>query len=124
MNKNEVYQQFLKDNPSTGILKVQIFMAEQAIPIPNVNITIEKEVSKIELNFFEGITDESGIISNIILPAPDIKNIDEPEYVTYELIVKHPNYLGPTTFQVPIYSGQKMIQYVTLVPKPKENKNG
>ena len=52
MNKNEVYQQFLKDNPSTGILKVQIFMAEQAIPIPNVNITIEKEVSKIELNFF------------------------------------------------------------------------
>ena len=90
MNENEVYQQFLKDNPSTGILKVQIFMAEQAIPIPNVNITIEKEVSKIELNFFEGITDESGIISNIILPAPVIKNSDEPEYVTYELIVKHP----------------------------------
>ena len=38
MNENEVYQQFLKDNPSTGTLKVQIFMAEQAIPIPNVNI--------------------------------------------------------------------------------------
>lgn len=116
---NEIYEQFLKDNPEVGILKVQIFMAEQAIPIANVNIIIEKEISNETINFYEGITDESGIVANINLPAPIIKNYDEPEYVSYKLIVTHPNYIGPTIFTIPIYSGQKMIQYITLVPKGK-----
>ena len=124
MKKDQVYEKFLEENPDIGILKVQISLAEQAIPIPNVDVLIEKKVSNLTLNFFEGLTDGSGTISNIDLPAPVIKDKDEPEYIMYQLIVKHPNYVGPTTFQIPIYSGQKMIQYITLVPKRKENNNG
>lgn len=124
MNKDKIYQEFLKENPESGILKVQVFMADQAIPIANVNILIEKEVSNETLDFYDGITDESGVIEDITLPAPKIDDNDIPKYVSYQLIVKHPNYQGPITYTVPIYSGQKMLQYVVLKPLSKENTNG
>ena len=124
MNKDKIYQEFLKENPENGILKVQVFMADQAIPIANVNILIEKEVSNETLDFYDGKTDESGVIENITLPAPKIDDNDIPKYVSYQLIVKHPNYQGPTTYTIPIYSGQKMLQYVVLKPLSKENANG
>ena len=62
MNKDKIYQEFLKENPENGILKVQVFMANQAIPIANVNILIEKEISNETLDFYNGMTNESGII--------------------------------------------------------------
>lgn len=123
MNKDKIYQEFLKENPENGILKVQVFMANQAIPIANVNILIEKEISNETLVFFNGMTNESGIIEAISLPAPKIEDNDIPKYVSYQLIVKHPNYQGPTTYTIPIYSGQKMLQYVVLKPLSKENIN-
>lgn len=123
MNKDKIYQEFLKENPESGILKVQVFMANQAIPIANVNILIEKEISNVTLDFFNGMTNESGIIEAISLPAPKIEDNDIPKYVSYQLIVKHPNYQGPTTYTIPIYSGQKMLQYVVLKPLSKENTN-
>lgn len=123
MNKDKIYEEYLKENPENGILKVQVFMAEQAIPLANVNILIEKEVENETLNFYDGVTDESGIIENITLPAPRIDNADVPSYATYILIVNHPKYQGPTTFNVPIYSGQKMIQYVSLTPLTKVIEN-
>ncbi len=123
MNKDKIYQEFLKENPENGILKVQVFMANQAIPIANVNILIEKEISNETLYFFNGMTNESGIIEAISLPAPKIEDNDIPKYVSYQLIVKHPNYQGPTTYTIPIYSGQKMLQYVVLKPLSKENTN-
>lgn len=123
MNKDKIYEEYLKENPENGILKVQVFMAELAIPLANVNILIEKEVENETLNFYDGVTDESGIIENITLPAPKIDNTDIPSYATYVLIVNHPNYQGPTTFNVPIYSGQKMIQYVSLTPLTKVIEN-
>lgn len=123
MNKDKIYQEFLKENPENGILKVQVFMANQAIPIANVNILIEKEISNVTLDFFNGMTNESGIIEAISLPAPKIEDNDIPKYVSYQLIVKHPNYQGPTTYTIPIYSGQKMLQYVVLKPLSKETTN-
>ena len=123
MNKDKIYQEFLKENPENGILKVQVFMANQAIPIANVNILIEKEISNETLDFYFCLTNESGIIEAISLPAPKIEDNDKPKYVSYQLIVKHPNYQGPTTYTIPIYSGQKMLQYVVLKPLSKENTN-
>ena len=84
MNKDKIYQEFLKENPENGILKVQVFMANQAIPIANVNILIEKEISNETLDFFNGMTNESGIIEAISLPAPKIEDNDIPKYVSYQ----------------------------------------
>lgn len=123
MNENPIYQKFLNENPSTGTLRIQIYMANQAIPIANVNVTIKKEIENQNFTIYEGKTDESGIINEIKLPAPIIKDNEMPNYTTYTLIVNHPSYQGPTTFSIPIYSNQKMIQYVNLIPLFKESKN-
>lgn len=124
MEQNQIYQKFLKENPMYGFLKVQIYLANQAIPVPDVKIKIQKEIEGETFTIFEGKTDESGIVTNIKLPAPDIKDPDTPTFASYTLIVDHPSYQGPTTFSIPVYSNQKMIQYVNLIPLFKEDKNG
>ena len=123
MLENSIYQQFLKENPSFGYLKVQIFTAEQGIPISDVNIKIQKEIKNQIFTIYTGKTDESGIVKDIKLPAPDITDYDLPTYTSYELIVNHPRYQGPNIFIIPIYSNQKMIQYINLTPIYQEVKN-
>ena len=68
--KTDAYPAFAKQNSDVGYLKVQAFMADQAIPIPDVEILITKEIEGNIVVFFRGYTDSSGIIDNITLPAP------------------------------------------------------
>ena len=68
----EVYQQFLKDNPSNGYLRIRAFAANQAIPISNLNITVSKMIDNNNVIFFEGATNSSGLIERITLPVPKI----------------------------------------------------
>ena len=42
--KTDAYPAFAKQNSDVGYLKVQAFMADQAIPIPDVEILITKEI--------------------------------------------------------------------------------
>ena len=67
--KTDLYQQFILDNPDVGYLIVQAFTAYGAIPIENVNIVISKDIGNYKVIFFQGVTDSSGIISDIMLPA-------------------------------------------------------
>lgn len=123
MNKEEVYQSFLNDNKGKGTLKVQIYIANQAIPISDVSVIIEKEIAQFTYIIFEGKTNLDGIVDNIILPSPIIEDMDNPSFTTYKLKVSHKSYKIPDTFNIPIYSNQKMIQYVNLIPLYQVNSN-
>ena len=61
------YQEFIKENPETGLLKVQAFTADQAIPLPNTKIFITKQIGDNDVLFFSGETNSSGIIDKIEL---------------------------------------------------------
>ena len=50
---SEVYQQFLKDNPSNGYLRIRAFAANQAIPISGMNITISKIIDNNNVIFLK-----------------------------------------------------------------------
>lgn len=50
--KTESYQEFIKENPSTGRLKVEVFTAYQAIPIPDTDIIITKDIDGKKVLFF------------------------------------------------------------------------
>ena len=53
---SKVYQDFLKENPGSGYLKIRAFTANQAIPISGLNIIISKNIDNNNVIFFEGTT--------------------------------------------------------------------
>lgn len=118
----DTYEQFIKDNPGLGTLKIQAFTAQQALPVENVHIVIKKDFQDQTQTFFDGFTDSSGIIDNVQLPAPK-KSLSEDEnyrgltYSTYDIEATHPEYQKVNLDEVTIFDGVKSIQPINLTPK-------
>ena len=109
--------EFLSENPEHGILRIQAFRGDQAIPLPNVHITVYKELDGQTHTFFEGDTDESGLIDGIRLPAPARSGSTHPgasdPYATYRLAAEHPQF-QPLNTTVDIFQNIKTVQPVQL----------
>ncbi len=118
--QTQEYQTFISQNPTNGILKVQVFTADQAIPISNAKVIITKLIDNDKVTFFEGLTDSSGIIDNIKLPAPmgeyNMEKLEIPKYTTYELKVSNGNYKTDKQYEVAMFGGVKVLQYVKMIP--------
>ena len=118
---SEVYKDYLKDNPSIGFLKIRAYTANEAVPIKGVSITVKKEIEGADVVFFRGVTDESGIIEKIPLPAPklDDNNLEVPNYTKYEVIASLNK--DSTTYVVNIYENIYVTQTINVVPKMGDN---
>ena len=116
--KTDEYKTFIEENPSTGVLKVQVFTADQAIPIANAEVFITKKIGDNDVLFFSGQTDSSGIVDNIILPAPAAEiNLDVfavPKYTTYNLVVSSDEYKKIKQYNISMYGDIKVLQYVKI----------
>lgn len=116
--KTDEYKTFIEENPSTGVLKVQVFTADQAIPIANAEVFITKKIGDSDVLFFNGQTDSSGIVDNIILPAPKAEiNLDVfevPKYTTYNLVVSSDEYKKIKQYNISMYGDVKVLQYVKI----------
>ncbi len=121
----ETYQQFIDRNNKQGELKIQAFSAQQAIPVSGVNVKISKKFSDQEKVFFEGTTDDSGIIDGIFLPAPDKELSEHPEnsapYATYNITASHPIYGVELTGNVQVFGDTKAIQPIRVIPTTNNN---
>ena len=113
-------ESFLAENDRIGELKIQAFKARMAYPVPNVSISVSRKFSDGEHVFFEGVTDDSGIIDGIQLPAPPIVNSLSsrmPENTAvYTVKAFEPNY-NDITRSVEIFEGIKSIQPLAMTPK-------
>ena len=90
--KNSVeYQNFLKDNPETGYLKIRAYAASLAVPISGLRVVVSKDINNNKVIFFDGLTNESGVIERISLPAPklDPNDLDVPNKITYDVNVTY-----------------------------------
>jgi len=116
--KSKIYQDFIKDNPSKGYLKIRAYAANQAIPINDLKIIVSKNVSSNRIIFFEGVTNSSGIIERITLPAPklDPNNLDAPTSTTYDIeaISKNDNIINK--YKVNMYEDIYVIQNINIIP--------
>lgn len=118
--KTPEYAAFIKENPDFGNLKVQAFTAYGAIPIPNTDILITKDIGGYQVTFFKGKTDSSGMISDIKLPAPatSIPNYDIPlNYTVYDLTAIHTGYEEIKKYSIGMFGGIGIIQYVKMNPE-------
>ena len=119
--KLDEYQKFNNENPDVGNLKVEAFTAYGAIPVPNTQIIITKDIGNYRVIFFQGYTDSSGMISNIELPAPVAvltSTTDAiPEYTVYDLTAIHEGYESIKKYSIGMFGGVNIIQYVKMNPE-------
>lgn len=114
----EEYQEFIKNNPGKGFLKIRAYAASGAIPISGLKVVVRKRIVNDDVIFFEGFTDESGVIERIVLPSPKLvsDNLNQPRATNYEIVT---TYLPDNTqgiYRVNIYENVWVIQNVSIVP--------
>ena len=115
--KTPLYQSFISANPSEGYLKIRAYAASQALPISNLKIVVTKTIGDNTIIFYEGVTNSSGVIEKISLPAPklDNDNLDKPSSTTYDVIATDANN-NTSKYEVNIYENIYVIQTINIVP--------
>lgn len=121
-NSSESYKEFLQQNTGKGTLKVQVSAARESIPIPNANVIISKIIGNEEKIFYSEITDESGIVDNLILPAPNqscensFNMSNQASGTMYDITIMHSDFQQISEDQVEIFDGIKSTKTVEVIP--------
>lgn len=115
----DLYDDYIQENTDVGKLKVQVFTAYGAIPIPDTSIVVYKDIEEYRVIFFQGITDISGIISGISLPAPKMvtSNEETPIYTIYNMTAFNVGYETLKNYTIGMLGGVNVIQYVKMLPE-------
>ncbi len=123
LQQYDTYDDFLSENSSNGLLRVQVFGGNQFFPIPGARVTVSLTLSNgTGVEQFDGLTDINGVVDNISLPAPPAAlsqspNVSEQRPFSYYTVeVEHPRYAASRFLNVPVFSDVKSVQNVQLVP--------
>ena len=114
-----VSREFLNRNNALGYLRIYASVAKDALPLEGVNITIYKIIGNYKVIFYRGKTDSSGVIDNIVLPAPRMKNIaslEVPDYTTYQIEARKDKYYPILDYIIGIFGNIKNEQDIVLQP--------
>lgn len=117
-NSDEGCCNFMEENDGYGTLKVQVATSNEAYPLSGVEITITKFIDGKEVIFFKGLTNESGIIDNIRLPAiptkEEILKESDIVYTVYNLKANYPKNNFEKMYDVSIFDNIKVIQPIRI----------
>ena len=109
-------------NSEHGFLKVEVRTGENGIPVSGAAVSVTKKNGKEEDIMFTGITDESGSVPIIELPAPPMGTGNTPKsfehYETYMVSAYSNGFYREVSENVPIFSGITSIQRFNLIPEP------
>ncbi len=115
------YEDYIRHYPGRGTLKVQISVARGAYPIKNVMVDVSQEWNGTRYSLYNDVTDISGIVDNMVLPAKSIEsdlNFDDPEpEAEYHITIFHPDFEEITDCAVVIHDKIETILPISLVPK-------
>ena len=114
-----LYQDFNKENPVKGNLRIRAYAANQAIPVSGIKIIISLIYQNNKIVFFEGVTNDSGIIERISLPAPRLvaDNLLAPNKLTYDIDATYePDNLNQK-YKINIYEDICVVQNINIVPE-------
>ena len=105
-------------NPVNGYLKIRAYSASGSIPVRGLRIVVSTEYEGNTIVFFDGVTDTSGVIEKIILPAPKLNsdNMNVPSRTTYDINATYEPNLVDLKYKVNIYEDVFVIQNINIVP--------
>ena len=113
---SELYRSFINANPGIGFLKIRAFAASQAVPISGLSVQVSKDIGGNKVIFFEGITNESGVIEKIQLPVPRMgtDNMISPVISVYDIST---TYEGESrVYKVNVYDNIYVVQNINVTP--------
>lgn len=124
MENNSKYQEFIKNNSGSGNLKIRAYAANGAIPIQNMNVVVSTIIDDNNVVFFDGYTDESGMIQNISLPTPSIdsNNLNIPASIFYYITVSYEPENYYQEFKINMYDGICVVQNIVVLPNNIERR--
>lgn len=117
----ENYEEFLNNNQSRGLLRVQVFSADRTFPVSNASVRVFVPLADGEREVFNGFTDVDGVVDDISLPAPDSslsfdENSTVEPFAVYGLRVARSGFSPAVFTGIPVFDSVKSIQPVELVP--------
>lgn len=113
---SELYRSFINENPGLGFLKIRAYAASQAVPISGLSVVVSRDIGGNKVIFFEGVTNDSGVIERITLPAPRMSsdNMLAPIITTYNVDTF---YEGESRlYKVNIYDNIYVVQNINVTP--------
>ena len=115
---SDMYKNFLMNNPSEGSLRVRAYAANQAIPISGLRVVISKEIDNNNVIFFDGYTNDSGLIDRVKLPTPSIdsNNLDAPKGIIYDITATYVPENINLYYKVNMYENVCVVQNINIVP--------
>lgn len=122
---SNIYKEFMDKNGSFGSLKIRAYGASEAIPISGIKVIIYTIFNDNKIIFFEGVTNESGLIEKIKLPAPKIgeNNLDVPEKQVYNIEAKYTPDNLDLFYKVNMYDEVCVVQNINIIPDTFERIN-
>ena len=114
------FEDFIRENSGKGSVRIQAFRGEQAFPVSGVLIRISRKIGDVDYIFFEGETDESGIVDGIELPAPPRDNSTEygrPDKTAVYLLTAKKNGFDTTERLIELYDDIKTIQPLKMMQR-------
>lgn len=115
------YEEFIKEHPGRGSLKIQISAADSSFPVDNVTVEVALMLDGIRYVLYKAVTDSSGIVNQIVLPANPASDSQNPETagdceVTYLISAFRPGFEEITDFPVVIHDGIETILPIDFCP--------
>lgn len=108
-------------NPETGYLKLRVTTVDGIVPVYGAAVTIIKCQDPQRRVVSTQHTDYNGVIGPIPLPAPDQtptwdQHPPKP-YVSYTVLVEHPEYREAEAQNIPVFAGITSVQQVRMAAR-------
>ena len=116
------------EKSNRGYIMVQVSAANRAIPIEGANVLVAEASENGEHLVRVLKTDRSGKTDTIEVETPPAENSLIPEgenrFSKFNIRVDYPGYYTVELVNVPVFSGQKSIQSVSMIPLEENAERG
>ena len=112
---SELYKKFINANQGISFLKIRAYAASGAVPISGMKVTVSKEIDGNKVIFFNGVTNESGVIERIQLPVPRTPdNMVAPVLTTYDIDTMYEG--EKRLYKINVYDNIYVVQNINVTP--------
>ena len=119
--KYATYEEFIKANNRLGSLSFRTYTARNALPVPNANIVVFKEIGGKRHPFYNLTTDQSGQTKEVTIPAPPSSLSQSPTsgvqpYSLYDAEITAEGYDPVSIKNLPVFEGILSVQKAAMIP--------
>lgn len=114
--QSEMYKKFIEENTTNGILTIRAYAANKALPVEGMEVIVYKIMDNKRVIFFDGKTDDSGLIENINLPTPEISTGDLVKPPSQDYNIEAIYDMQDLKFKITMYSNIAVNQNINVVP--------